>query len=179
MVTTIGLIIWSVFVFGIISAGFYGMIKQIKGCLDREFKYCINIHKEGFDKLKAPLIKMKIKNKYKYFLVDSGATHNILSKEAFKSISKKDDEVKIVDNIAILGVNGGDTNKAVPVIEETISVGRDKFVENFLVSEDWETTRKYISDNCGVEVIGLLGSEFFQKARWLIDFDNLVIWVKK
>lgn len=178
MVTTIGLIIWSVFVLGIIGVGFWQMISHIKRCIDRDYKYCINIHKEGFEKLKAPLIKMKIKGKYKYFLVDSGAAKNLISKKAFQSISKEGDEVKIVDNVHILGVSGKE-DKAVPVIEETISVGRDKFVQNFMVSEEWETTREYIHDTCGIEIIGLLGSEFFQKARWLIDFDNLVIWVKK
>lgn len=179
MITIVGFVIWCVIVLGIIGTALYQIVISVKKVINKDFKYCINIHKEGFDKLKVPLIKMRIKNKYKYFLVDSGATHNVLSKESFKNISKKEDEVKIVDNLAILGISGGDENKTMPVIEEVISIGRDKFTQNFIVSENWEATKKYISDNCGIEVIGLLGSEFFQKARWVIDFDNLVIWVKK
>ena len=177
-VTTIGLIVWSIIVLGIIGAGFWGIYSSIKNSLKNDYKYCINLHKVGFEKTNYPIIKMKIRNKYKYFLLDSGANINALSKDVLTSIMKKEDSLKIVGNGQVLGI-GATEDVAIPVIEETISVGRDKFVENFLVSEDWETTRKYISDNCGVEVIGLLGSEFFQKARWLIDFDNLVIWVKK
>jgi hypothetical protein len=68
---------------------------------------------------------------------------------------------------------------AVPVVEDTISIGRDRFVEYFTISDDWDFARKQISDVAGVDIVGILGSPFFKKAKWVLDFEELVIWVKK
>lgn len=178
IVTTIGLIVWSIIVLGIIGAGFWGIYSSIKNSLKNDYKYCINLHKVGFEKTNYPIIKMKIRNKYKYFLLDSGANINALSKDVLTSIMKKEDSLKIVGNGQVLGI-GATEDVAIPVIEETISVGRDKFIEEFRVIDNWEATRKAMSKAAGVEIVGLLGAEFFQRAKWVLDFESLVVWVKK
>lgn len=175
---TIGLIIWSIIVLGIIGMGFWGIYSSINNSLKNDYKYCINLHKVGFEKTNYPIIKMKIRNKYKYFLLDSGANINALSQEVLSSIMKKEDSLKIVGNGQILGIGATD-NVAIPIIEENISVGRDKFIEEFRVVDNWETTRKAMSQAAGVEIVGLLGAEFFKRAKWVLDFESLVVWVKK
>lgn len=174
----IGMSLWLLCVIMIIVGGFTIIYKAIKNNINTNYRYSINLYKEGFDKTNFPLIKLRIRNKYRYFLIDTGANINLISKTAYKSIVGKG-QVKLVDNNVVSGMGTTETTNAVPVIEDTISVGRDRFVEHFTISDDWDFARKQISDVAGVDIVGILGSKFFKKAKWVLDFEELVIWVKK
>lgn len=82
-------------------------------------------------KTSFPLIKLRIRNKYRYFLIDTGANINLISKTAYKSIVGKG-QVKLVDNNVVSGMGTTEITNAVPVVEDTISIGRDRFVEHLL-----------------------------------------------
>lgn len=174
----IGISLWLLFVIMIIVGGFIFIYRTIKNNINTNYRYSINLYKEGFDKTSFPLIKLRIRNKYRYFLIDTGANINLISKTAYKSIVGKG-QVKLVDSNVVSGMGTTETTDAVPVIEDTISVGRDKFVEHFTISDDWDFARKQISDVAEVDIVGILGSKFFKRAKWVLDFEELVIWVKK
>lgn len=174
----IGMSLWLLCVIIIIVGGFIFIYKTIKNNINTNYRYSINLYKEGFNKTNFPLIKLRIRNKYRYFLIDTGANINLISKTAYKSIVGKG-QVKLVDNNVVSGMGTTETTDAVPVVEDAISVGRDRFIEHFTISDDWDFARKQISDAAEVDIVGILGSKFFKRAKWVLDFEELVIWVKK
>lgn len=177
MIATIVTLLWLGVITIISVGGFYKIYKTIKETIDRDYKYSINFDEVGFSKGNYPVVKFKIRNKYKYFLLDSGAGGNIIAKEALSSIMSNSDTIKIVDKGIITGVGGGE--EVTPIIEEQISIGRDKFIETFRITDTMGDVRKLMKETSGLDIIGVIGSEFFNKSKWVLDFDNLVIWVKK
>lgn len=179
MLINILYIIWSIFVLLTIFLLFKNIIKTINNTMNREFKYSINFNKDSFNKTNYPLIKVRIKDKYKYFLVDTGANTNIVSSTIMDTLYKNTDQIKVVGNTKILGVGDNSNSNSSPIIEETIHIQGEKFIETFNVISSWEEARLAISDACKIDVVGILGSEFFKKSKWVIDFEQCIIWVKK
>lgn len=173
----VGIVAWAVIVLAIISVGiYYAAIGIKKSFLDSTeiFKYKLNIDKEGFKASHIPLVKVLFSGKEHHFLIDTGATNSVIS----QSVLAKDlSNYKVVDSIQILGIGGSKSN-SLPIIEEVIEVESDKLTSRFVVVDSWEQSRAHIKDVTGIEVSGLLGSDFFEKARWIIDLNDLVIWKK-
>lgn len=174
----IGIIIWLALISLLVGVAFYYIVKAIKKSINRDYKYSINIYKRGFEKGDLPLIKLKIRNKYKYFLIDTGANINMIAHDSYKDIVGKG-EVHMVDSVTVSGVNSTDKSAPIPVVEEVISTGKSKFTEKFSINKEWEFTRKTISANAGVDIVGILGSPFFKSAKWVLDLDELVVWVRR
>jgi hypothetical protein len=174
----IAIILWIIGVILLILVGFYFIVKKLNKSNSIDYKYKIDFNKVGFENTDYPLIKLKIRGKYKHFLLDSGANINAISFKAMKSLVKEDELLEIVGNNKISGIEG-ESQESYQVIRETISINKDKFTEPFSLMTSWESLRSQISKAAKVDVIGLLGSEFFSKAKWVLDFDKLVVWVKK
>lgn len=181
MITTIGLVLWSVLVLGIIGCVGSMILKSINSTLNRDYKYAINIDKKGFKLSNLPFIKLKIRGKYRYFLIDSGASVNLLSEKAMLKDSNFKDTANVIGSDSVLGVGSSseDTPITIPIVEETISFKGDKFKEEFRLSDSWESIRDAVRKESGIEVYGLLGSPFIAKAKWVLDLEDLVVWVRR
>lgn len=174
---TLILWIWGLSVLAVLIIGSRFILKKTYKSIKDEYKYYINF-KGDFKNSNIPIIKLKIRGKYKYFLLDSGANINILSKEMLPTIMKQSDNIKVVGDKSVVGI-GSNCEDPAFVISETISIGKDKYEENFTVLDNWENSRREISKLSNIQVIGILGAEFFKKSKWMIDFDKHVVWVKK
>lgn len=178
MVGTIIIIVW----LGLISIstviGIYKIISKLNKITNKKYKYYINIEKIGIKnkyKQKYPIIKTKLKGEDAYFLLDTGSTGNILYKEKYKTFGKPTDSVKIVGETSVTGLGGGDTCR---VIEESFNIGKNKFTEEFIASDAIKENIQIIKTCTNLDILGILGAEFFEKARWIIDIDDLVVKVK-
>ena len=177
MVTTIGIVLWIVLVISISYIAGVLIYKEFKTST-KDFKYKINLYKRsGFENTNYPIIEVKLRDKDVYFLVDTGANINALSKEIYTQLNQGD-TLKVKETQILTGVTGQAENTA-EVIEETISISGEEFTEDFTLLSTWEDSRKTLSEVTGVDLIGIIGSDFFYKMKWMIDFDNLVIWKKK
>ena len=47
------------------------------------------------------------------------------------------------------------------------------------ISAELEETTKYIKENTGVEIHGLLGTDFLQNYKYVIDFKSLEVYARK
>ena len=152
--------------------------KVVKGTVNRDYKYHINLHKEGYRRAEFPMVKVKIRNKYKFFIVDSGANTNMIARSSYKEIVG-DGAIKSSSSVEVSGIGTSEgASASSPVVLETINVGEDGFEEEFCILSDWDHTKDMVEKLSGIAVVGVLGAPFCKTAKWVIDFDKLVIWVK-
>lgn len=171
--------IWLALVLTIVVGGFYLIYTSISNTFNRDFKYQINLHKEGFRRSQFPIVKVKIRDSYKFFIVDSGANINMMSKSCYKEIVGKG-SIKGSKPMQVSGI-GSESSDAniMPMVLETIKVGDDSFEEEFGILDSWEHAREQAAKASGLPIVGVLGSPFCKTAKWVIDFEELVIWVKR
>lgn len=170
------MIIWAIIVLGVTCVGFYYIYKSISRVLRNDYKYCVKINEDAFKKSGFPLIKMKLKGKFCWFLLDSGANANMIFKGTGDKIFDSKTNFNIIRTDSLGGI-GEETHTCI-VVEEEISFNKDKFTEEFLVCNTHSAAQQVIVDSANIEVLGILGSGFFNRARWMLDLDKLVVWSK-
>ena len=127
-----------------------------------EFSLTFGLRKTGL-----PLIITSGKLKNLCFLIDTGATHNVLFsyvyehfKDEFKTLSEKQN---------IMGIEGH--YKETPIIEATFNFeGRD-YTSTFSVLDASEAI-KQVQDETGIQIHGVLGVQFLIENKWIIDFET-------
>lgn len=177
----IALYIWLVFVLGIIYIGLSrfrtSVLKSISGI--SAYSSAIEIHKKGFERSHFPIIKAVIRGKSRYFLVDTGANHNMIDLGEYTKIIG-DSEIDVKGSMNMVGI--GSTADAPPIkyncIEDTVIIGPNEYNVSFAIGDSWETAKDAVANQSGLPLIGIIGSEFIDSAGWVIDYSNLMIWVK-
>jgi hypothetical protein len=137
--------------------------------------------KELFYKADLPIITVDICGKLFNFILDSGANVNYINKKDIKELSliKKD-----------LFSSASYTNKGSKYVgtegntietdscDLTFNLEHEVFTEPFTIA-DMERGFSEVTKESDLHLHGILGNKFFQKYKWSLDFDNLVIWTKK
>ena len=161
----------------IIGIGFIG--KSIKNTINRDYKYQIKLHKEGYRRSNFPIVKVKLRNKYYFFIVDSGANMNLIAKSCYKDIVGNG-QIEASKQMDIKGIGSSEeTITSTPIVLETVEIESDSFKEEFGILDSWEYTRREVSKVSGLNIVGVLGAPFCNTAKWVLDFEELIIWVKK
>ena len=124
----------------------------------------------GLQKTGLPLIVTSGKLKNLCFLIDTGATHNVLFtyvyehfKSEFKLLSEKQN---------IMGIEGH--CKETPIIEARFDFEGSEYTSTFSVFDATEAIAQ-VQEETGVQIHGVLGVEFLIENKWIIDFDKLII----
>lgn len=171
ILSIIGLLLIGIYTYGFISTF---DVKQwwtsFKNPPKRKVTTCF---KDGFDVSGLPFMELKINGKKEWFLIDSGASVNLIRQDYIDGLSKKvqltdstdpiftgSDQIKSQTCVMNLSVDGLKFNK------ETFNVAQlNVFVAN---------KEKYNRD-----VIGILGGPLFYKYGWTIDYDKMLISINK
>ena len=112
----------------------------------------------GLQKTGLPLIVTSGKLKNLCFLIDTGSTHNTLFDFVYEHFKN---EFKILNGTQnIMGIEG--EYKETPLIEATF---------NFEASE----AVTQVQEETGVQIHGILSTDFLIKNKWIINFDKLII----
>ena len=170
--TTIGLGIILI----LLVLGFY-MYDTFGKIVINSYKYFIKFD-EDCDKIsELPIIKVKMFGKDRYFLVDSGANDNVIDE---RLLFEEEDFLNIQSSTRGKFITAS-MKEAVDTefIKVDFKIGRDKFIEQEFTLLPLEGLRDSLKQECGKDVIGVLGYSFFKDARWVVDFEQKVIWVKK
>lgn len=159
----------------------YKVFSNIKKVIDRDYIFHMKFvkvkgdkleFKRDFDNHKIPIIKL-VFNDIKYnFLVDTGANINLINSSVFDTISEGKIEVK-KNGFIQTASKQENTNKAIIDFKYI----NKHFTEEFVLM-DLDTTFASVLKTDGIQLHGVLGSDFFFKHRWSVDFDNMVIWTK-
>lgn len=109
------------------------------------------------------------------FLIDTGSNISHICSSAASLIELQYTKSDVNREIAGLGaLNQGD---AVCSAKFKDVLSREYEIE-LSISKELEETTKYIKKNTGVEIHGLLGTDFLQNYKYVIDFKTLEVYVK-
>lgn len=173
IVSLISGVVIGVLLLGFLSKVFVKIASAIKKHDQLDTKYKVSFDKH-FNKVKVPLIKMKIAGQLKYFVVDSGADNSVLSKSFYDSVNKQF-FVDLHYSQKILTPTGESTEQ--PFVETALSYKKDIFEDIPFIVADLSTVENYVYDTAKISIAGILGSAFFNKYKWAIDFDERCVWV--
>ena len=123
----------------------------------------------GLEHTRLPLIPVEVKDKYLSFILDTGSTCSLIDSnvvEYFKDI------VEPVGDYYINGIEG--TKHKVEMITLPFTFEGQTYKPNFCV-KPLLNAFKGIEDESGIQVHGLLGTDFLLENQWIIDFKELKI----
>lgn len=123
----------------------------------------------GLNKTKLPIIPVEIEGKHLCFIIDTGSTCSLIDnnvKEYFKGI------ITPVGNHNINGIDG--IKHKVDVITLPFSFGGQSYTPKFCVKPLLEAFRD-IETESGIQVHGLLGTNFLMESKWIIDFEKYCV----
>ena len=117
----------------------------------------------GLQKTGLPLIVTSGKLKNLCFLIDTGATHNTLFDFVYEHFK---DEFKLLDSTCrTMGIEG---------IEATFNFEGIDYTSTFSVLDAADAIIQ-VQEETGVQIHGVLGTQFLIENKWIVDFDKLIV----
>lgn len=123
--------------------------------------------KGSIDSLTIPIVTLLNNGKAFNFVVDTGANYSVINAEYLKLF-----DAKIIKGITgkVYGIDGNQQDVYYARIQ--LSQYTDNFVEEFQIF-DIQSMCDNLKEENGVEIVGILGSSFFQRYKFIIDFNEL------
>lgn len=158
------------FVIGlVILASFFAKIVDIYRKKEKRAQACRMSFRETLDLTDIPIVTFKCGEKKLNFLLDTGASDSIINKSVTNDIKHSPTGVRNT-------IYGSDGNKEEVDITSIDITYRDKtYSEKFYV-KDLDAAFSNLKSDLGVNLHGILGSSFFQKYRYIIDFEELAAY---
>ena len=128
--------------------------------------------KEALDLIELPVVTFVNNGKKLNFLLDTGSNLSHINSKLIEDL----DCTPINKNMDIVGFEG--TSHTVDFIEMIVSYKNKDFKEEFTVC-DLEQSFAIIKEESGIQLHGILGSLFFQKYKYVLDFNTLIAQSKK
>ena len=128
--------------------------------------------KETFDLTDLPIVTFYQGNNKLHFLLDTGSTDCIIDSNLLDWIKHSPAEEKS----SLHGMDG--INRIVGSCIITISYKDREFSHPFLMS-DMKAAFNTIKEKTGVTLHGIIGSNFFNKYKYVLDFNEMVAYSKQ
>lgn len=127
--------------------------------------------KQGFDLTDMPVITLYQGEKRFNFLLDTGSNHSIIDLNILDEIEhEKTEEVT-----GLFGMEGHTKESCVCRI--SLYYKEKEYNFPYLIADMKEAFTK-IKQETGVTLHGLIGSKFFNKYKYVLDFDELIAYSK-
>lgn len=123
----------------------------------------------GICKTKLPIILVEIEDKYLCFILDTGSTCSLIDSsvvEYFKDI------VEPVGDYCISGIEG--TKHKVDIVALPFNFEGQIYKPKFCVRPLLDAFKSIEEEN-GIQVHGLLGTDFLLENQWIVDFRTLTL----
>lgn len=128
--------------------------------------------REAMDLTELPIITFYNNNKKLNFLLDTGSDLSHINKSLLPSLKYK--EIDESRNIISVGGN----TQSLGCCDMTVTYKNQKFIDRFYIS-DLDEAFGVIKAETGVQIHGILGSKFFAKYKYILDFESLIAYSKK
>lgn len=129
--------------------------------------------KESLDLTELPVVTFYNSGLKLNFLLDTGSNVNLLNKKLSDKLKKE----FVNSELNVYGVGGVQNSVEASCCSMEITNGSLKFTDNFYLI-DLEDTFSEIKKSSGVQIHGILGSLFFNKYRYILDFNKMIAYVK-
>lgn len=153
----------------ILGLGLSFLITDVRMRFKNANKYRV-CFKEGFKKCGLPLIKLKINGKLEWFLLDTGANANCIKTTYFNNMELKPEIIKEGT------YNSSESELKSFDIYFDLSYKNNQFKDEIFSVAPLGTFNEPFY---GYNIIGIIGSPFFNKNRFSFDFDDLIVWINK
>ncbi len=122
-----------------------------------------------------PIISLSNNGNMLNFILDSGSNISHICEEYYKSINSK--LTGVYNNIEVSGL--GSINTGVTMCKATFkdTVGHEYDID-LSISNHLSDVAKSIKAETGVQIHGLLGTDFLEKYNYVIDFKTLEVYPK-
>lgn len=150
------------------------MIKKLFGWLSKKPEQAMSFQ-SSMDLSNLPVVTFKQKDNKFNFLLDSGSTCNIIDSNILDKIINTPIEDTDGQNV-VQGLEG--TKKEVNACKIELSY-KDKVYEHEYLINDMSSVFGAIKNETGVTLHGLLGTEFFSRYKYVLDFDELIAYSKE
>ena len=138
--------------------------------IDKKNKSKISF-KESMDLTELPVITFVNNNVKLNFLLDTGSNNSIINKSILNMLDYKE----LDGTSKLIGVEGNNIKNS--ICEMKIEYKDYVFDTTFYVA-DLDTPFNVIKQEDGVQLHGILGSLFFQKYKYVLDFQSLIAYMK-
>lgn len=136
----------------------------------KRYKSAISF-RESLDLTGLPVITFNQgKNKYN-FLLDTGATISVINKSCLDSIKYSNIEGMQCE---VYGMEGN--TQVVPYVE--INFHRDMEYKGFFQVIDMSAAFDNVKAETGVTLVGILGNDFFQNYKYVLDYNTMIAYSK-
>ena len=129
--------------------------------------------KEAMDLVELPVVTFYNGDKKLNFLLDTGSNISQINSSILPLLDYKKIEGKDMD---VTGIEGNKVNTE--FCEMTITYKGQEFVGDFCI-HDLDDAFAIVKEESGVQIHGILGSLFFQKYKYVFDFEGLIAYSKK
>lgn len=153
----------------VILASFFARIVDVYRKKEKRAQAYRMSFRETLDLTDIPIVTFKCGEKKLNFLLDTGASDSIINKSVTDDIKHSPTGVRNT-------IYGSDGNKEEVDITSIDITYRDKtYSEEFYV-KDLDAAFSNLKSDFGVNLSGVLGSSFFQKYKYIIDFDEMAAY---
>lgn len=128
--------------------------------------------RETLDLTKLPIVTFMVDNIKYNFMLDSGANLSVIDSNILEHINHKELPKKGI----IYGMDG--VPQKIPYVSIALEYKGKAYSEEFQVV-NMKSAFGRIKIESGATLHGILGNEFFQRFKYVLDFDELVAYPKK
>ena len=146
-------------------------IKEYENLIFNQKGEFVNV-KSSIETLRIPIINAEIEGKKYNFIVDSGSDRSLIFKSILDSVK---DKTYLEKGIRVTTIN--DKTDVNPVCRVSLSIKNNVLSDDFIELKD-SVSFTAIENTYGIKIDGILGGTFLIKNKWIIDYDNLVVWIK-
>lgn len=131
--------------------------------------------KESLDLVELPVVTFNCGKKKLNLILDTGASTCVIDKRVLEGL-KEEDYIKTNKIEKVWGMEGNP--KEVNIVNVKLTYSNLEFLEDFLVN-DLSDAFDNIKQECGVKLHGIIGSNFFTKHKYILDFDKMMFYNRK
>lgn len=128
--------------------------------------------REAMDLVELPIITFYNKDTKLNFLLDTGSDLSYINKSILPSL----EYIEINESRNIISVGGN--SQSLGCCNMTVTYKSQKFIDRFYIS-DLDEAFGAIKAETGVQIHGILGSKFFVKYKYILDFKDLIAYIRK
>lgn len=128
--------------------------------------------REAIDLVGLPIVTFYQGDRKYNFLLDTGANLSVINQATLENI----EHTLLEKTSNLYGVDG--INREVSFATVDLVYKSNSYTEEFQVL-DMQNTIDQVKAESGVNMVGIIGNEFFRKYKYVLDFDELVAYSKK
>lgn len=129
--------------------------------------------REAMDLTNLPIITLVVEGNKLNFVLDTGSTSSVIDKTVVQNNKIKYEEVHTT---TLYGIEGNANKVSVGNFKASY---KNKEYDFKATIKDMSKPFSVLKKNTGVNLSGLLGSDFFKKYQYVLDFDSLIAYSKK